>query len=163
VRPSTPPTLLTPARLRRRSRKALYSSRGSWMRCLNCWSYRAAETISSQRFTDDAAGRSSFVDAESLRRVCARRGYSRLRVPNKSRAEKERSPKKRASALQSIQFTMSSQLLSPNREAAIWARLIRAQRDDLSSDAAEFLPRLLLMIAIKRECLSLPTGRRLES
>jgi hypothetical protein len=34
---------------------------------------------------------------------------------------------------------MSSQLLSPNREAAIWARLIRAQKDDLSSDAAEFL------------------------
>ena len=34
---------------------------------------------------------------------------------------------------------MSSQLLSPNREAAIWARLIRAQKDELSSDAAEFL------------------------
>jgi hypothetical protein len=34
---------------------------------------------------------------------------------------------------------MSSELLSQNREAAIWARLIRAQRDDLSSDAAEFL------------------------
>ena len=34
---------------------------------------------------------------------------------------------------------MSSQLLSPNREAAIWARLIRAQKDDLSSEAAEFL------------------------
>jgi hypothetical protein len=34
---------------------------------------------------------------------------------------------------------MSSQLLSPNREAAIWARLMRAQEDDLSSDAAEFL------------------------
>lgn len=34
---------------------------------------------------------------------------------------------------------MSSQLLSPNREAAIWARLMRAQTDDLPSDAAEFL------------------------
>jgi hypothetical protein len=34
---------------------------------------------------------------------------------------------------------MSSQLLSPNREAAIWARLIRAQKDELSSDAAQFL------------------------
>jgi hypothetical protein len=34
---------------------------------------------------------------------------------------------------------MSTQLLSPNREAAIWARLIRAQKDELSSDAAEFL------------------------
>ena len=34
---------------------------------------------------------------------------------------------------------MSAQLLSPNREAAIWARLIRAQKDELSSDAAEFL------------------------
>ena len=34
---------------------------------------------------------------------------------------------------------MSSQLLSPNREAAIWARLIRAQKDELSSGAAEFL------------------------
>jgi hypothetical protein len=34
---------------------------------------------------------------------------------------------------------MSSQLLSPNREAAIWARLIRAQKDELSSDVAEFL------------------------
>jgi hypothetical protein len=34
---------------------------------------------------------------------------------------------------------MSSQLLSPNREAAIWARLIGGQKDELSSDAAEFL------------------------
>ncbi len=34
---------------------------------------------------------------------------------------------------------MSSQLLSPNREAAIWARLMQAQRGDLSSEAAEFL------------------------
>jgi hypothetical protein len=34
---------------------------------------------------------------------------------------------------------MSSQLLSPNREAAIWARLMRAQEDALSSNAAEFL------------------------
>ena len=32
---------------------------------------------------------------------------------------------------------MSSQLLSPNREAAIWARLMRTQ--ELSSDAAKFL------------------------
>ena len=34
---------------------------------------------------------------------------------------------------------MSSQFISPNREAAIWARLIRAQKDESSSDAAEFL------------------------
>lgn len=34
---------------------------------------------------------------------------------------------------------MGSQLLSPNREGAIWARLIRAQMEELSSDAAEFL------------------------
>jgi hypothetical protein len=34
---------------------------------------------------------------------------------------------------------MSSQFLSPNREAAIWARLMRAQEDELPPDAAEFL------------------------
>jgi hypothetical protein len=34
---------------------------------------------------------------------------------------------------------MSTQIVSPNREAAIWARLIQAQKDELSSDAAEFL------------------------
>ena len=34
---------------------------------------------------------------------------------------------------------MSTQIVSPNREAAIWARLIRAQKDELLSDAAEFL------------------------
>jgi hypothetical protein len=34
---------------------------------------------------------------------------------------------------------MSSQLFSPNREAAIWARLMRAQKDELSSEVAEFL------------------------
>ena len=34
---------------------------------------------------------------------------------------------------------MSSQLLSPNSEAAIWARLMQAQKDELSSEAAEFL------------------------
>lgn len=34
---------------------------------------------------------------------------------------------------------MSSQLLGPNREAEIWARLIRAQNCDPSSEAAEFL------------------------
>jgi hypothetical protein len=33
---------------------------------------------------------------------------------------------------------MSSQLLRPNREADIWARLIRAQNFDPSSEAAEF-------------------------
>ena len=36
-------------------------------------------------------------------------------------------------------FPMSSQILSPNREAAIWARLIQAQKGELSSAAAEFL------------------------
>ena len=34
---------------------------------------------------------------------------------------------------------MSSHLVSPNREAAIWARLMRAHEDGLSSEAAEFL------------------------
>jgi hypothetical protein len=34
---------------------------------------------------------------------------------------------------------MSSQALSPNSEAAIWARLMRAQKDKLPSEAAEFL------------------------
>ena len=35
--------------------------------------------------------------------------------------------------------SMGSQLLSPNSEAAIWARLMQAQKDELSSEAAEFL------------------------
>jgi hypothetical protein len=34
---------------------------------------------------------------------------------------------------------MSSQLLSSNSEAAIWARLMQAQKDELSPEAAEFL------------------------
>jgi hypothetical protein len=34
---------------------------------------------------------------------------------------------------------MGSQLLSPNSEAAIWARLMQAQKDERSSEAAEFL------------------------
>ena len=34
---------------------------------------------------------------------------------------------------------MGSQLLSPNSEAAIWTRLMQAQKDELSPDAAEFL------------------------
>ena len=34
---------------------------------------------------------------------------------------------------------MGSQLLSPNSEAAIWARLMQAQNDELSPEAAEFL------------------------
>lgn len=34
---------------------------------------------------------------------------------------------------------MSSQLLSPNREAAIWARLMQAQSHALSPEAAEYL------------------------
>ncbi len=34
---------------------------------------------------------------------------------------------------------MGSQLLSPNSEAAIWARLMQAQKDELTSQAAEFL------------------------
>jgi hypothetical protein len=41
--------------------------------------------------------------------------------------------------VQLYQSYMSSQLLSPNREAAIWARLIRTVEEDLSSEAAEFL------------------------
>lgn len=35
--------------------------------------------------------------------------------------------------------SMSSQLLSPNSEAAIWARLMQAQKNELSTEAAEFL------------------------
>jgi hypothetical protein len=42
-----------------------------------------------------------------------------------------------------VQYTrvsgMGSQLLSSNSEAAIWARLMQAQKDELSSEAAEFL------------------------
>ncbi len=34
---------------------------------------------------------------------------------------------------------MGSQLLSPNSEAAIWARLMQAQKDELSPETAEFL------------------------
>jgi len=34
---------------------------------------------------------------------------------------------------------MGSQLLSPNREAAIWARLMQAQSDALSPQVAEYL------------------------
>ena len=34
---------------------------------------------------------------------------------------------------------MGSKLLGGNREAAIWARLIQAQGDDLSPEAAEYL------------------------
>ncbi len=34
---------------------------------------------------------------------------------------------------------MSSQLFSPNREAEIWARLMRAHKEGPSADAAEFL------------------------
>jgi len=34
---------------------------------------------------------------------------------------------------------MGSQVLSSSSEAAIWARLMQAQKDELSSEAAEFL------------------------
>ena len=34
---------------------------------------------------------------------------------------------------------MSSQLLGPNCEASIWARLMQAQRDELSPEVAEYL------------------------
>jgi hypothetical protein len=34
---------------------------------------------------------------------------------------------------------MGSQLLSPSSEAAIWARLMQAQKDELPHEAAEFL------------------------
>jgi hypothetical protein len=36
-------------------------------------------------------------------------------------------------------FSMASQPISPNSEAAIWARLMQAQKDELSPEAAEFL------------------------
>src|ERR1039457_2084822 len=34
---------------------------------------------------------------------------------------------------------MSSQILSPNREAAIWARLMQMRGDDLSPEVVEYL------------------------
>jgi hypothetical protein len=34
---------------------------------------------------------------------------------------------------------MGTQLLSPNSEAAIWARLMQAKKDELSPEAAKFL------------------------
>jgi hypothetical protein len=34
---------------------------------------------------------------------------------------------------------MGSQILNPNLEAAIWARLMQAQRAELSAEAAEYL------------------------
>ncbi len=34
---------------------------------------------------------------------------------------------------------MGSQLLSPNREAAIWARLMQGQKEELSPEVAEYL------------------------
>ena len=34
---------------------------------------------------------------------------------------------------------MSSQLLSPDREAGIWARLMQSQGDELSPEVAEYL------------------------
>ena len=34
---------------------------------------------------------------------------------------------------------MNSERATPNREAEIWARLMRAQKDELSAEAAEFL------------------------
>jgi hypothetical protein len=44
-----------------------------------------------------------------------------------------------ASGVQLIEFIMSSRLLNPNREAEIWARLLRAQKNEVSSEVAEFL------------------------
>src|ERR1035438_5142163 len=35
--------------------------------------------------------------------------------------------------------SMSSQLLNPNREASIWARLMQSQRDDPSQEVARYL------------------------
>jgi hypothetical protein len=56
---------------------------------------------------------------------------------------------------------MGSQLLSPNSEAAIWVRLMQAQKDELSSEAAEFLL-LILARPTAGECRNWPNGRRLE-
>jgi hypothetical protein len=50
---------------------------------------------------------------------------------------------------------MSSQFLSPNREAAIWARLIRAQKDEPSSDAAEFLLSIAFDVRDQKRMLEL--------
>jgi hypothetical protein len=39
----------------------------------------------------------------------------------------------------SMSSDMGSQLVSPNSEAAIWARLMQTQKGELSSETAEFL------------------------
>ncbi len=41
--------------------------------------------------------------------------------------------------LSKLEGAMRSELLSPNREAAIWARLLQAQRHELSPEVAEYL------------------------
>jgi hypothetical protein len=50
---------------------------------------------------------------------------------------------------------MASQLLSPNTEAAIWARLMQAHKTELSVEAAEFLLTLDFEESDRRRMLQL--------
>jgi hypothetical protein len=53
---------------------------------------------------------------------------------------------------------MGSHLLNPNREAAIWARLMQAQQGDLSPEAAEYLLSIGLEEGDRRRMLQLADG-----
>jgi hypothetical protein len=66
---------------------------------------------------------------------------------------------------------MSSQFLSPNREADIWARLMQAQRDDPSQEAAQYLLSIgvgendrdrMQQLAERSECGTLTDEERAE-
>ena len=66
---------------------------------------------------------------------------------------------------------MGSQLLSPNSEAAIWARLMQAQQDELSPETAEFLLRIyfeegdrkrMLLLAERSEAGTLTADEQTE-
>ena len=53
---------------------------------------------------------------------------------------------------------MDSQLLNPNLEAAIWARLMLAHRGDLSPEAAEYLLSIGFEESDRRRMLQLADG-----
>ena len=66
---------------------------------------------------------------------------------------------------------MGSQILSQNAEAAIWARLMQAQKDELSPQAAEFLLTIgfgesdrqrMLQLAERSEAGTLTTDEQAE-
>jgi hypothetical protein len=66
---------------------------------------------------------------------------------------------------------MGSQLLSPNTEAAIWARLMQAQKRELSAEAAEFVlsldfeetdRRRMLQLAERSEAGTLTADEQME-